>query len=285
MKRTFLFTMILALLVITVFSCTGFVYDGDVKVRGMNFDFYDNPEILLNFLTDGSENAFYMAFYQYAVTFGINESGVFCTLQALNPYEVKEYEENVMSLAEAFIHGIQDYDDVGEFKDFILQKNLSIPPMMYVHMLCADTHSNAFITEIGEKGTEITQKSDDRDFLVMTNFRAYQFDIYDGYKKVSGPGADRYKRTYEYLLDKPEIRTYEEAFQVLEVSKTSDTEFSAVFFPDEKVAYITFDGDFDRVWRLELKSKTLSTEKGFDKQSTYVFEKGGINKSVLVDWK
>src|SRR6056297_4011065 len=115
MKRKYLITVFFTLTVITVFSCTGFVYDGDVKVRGMNFDFSNDPEILLNFLTDGSENAFYMAFYQYAVTFGINESGVFCTLQALNPYEVKEYEENVMSLAEAFIHGIQDYDDVGEF--------------------------------------------------------------------------------------------------------------------------------------------------------------------------
>jgi len=151
-------------------------------------------------------------------------------------------------------------------------------------MLCADTYSNAFITEIGEKGTEITQKPQDRDILAMTNFRAYQFDIYDGYKKVYGPGADRYKRTYDYLLKKPEISTYEEAFQVLKVSKTSDTEFSAVFFPKEKVAYITFDGDFNRVWKLELETKILTTEKGFDNQSTYDFEKGGINKSDLIKW-
>jgi len=61
-----------------------------VKERGMNFDFYNNPEILLNLLTDGSENAFYMAFYGYAVTFGINESGVFCTLQALSEYDQSE---------------------------------------------------------------------------------------------------------------------------------------------------------------------------------------------------
>ena len=284
MKRKFFFMGIFILMIMTVFSCTSFVYDGDVKVRGMNFDFYDNPEILLNFLADGSENAFYMAFYGYAVTFGINESGVFCTLQALSQYKQKEYEGQTMSFAEAFLHCIMDYNDVGEFQDFLLQQKLSIPPMMYVHMLCADTHSNAFITEIGEKGTEITQKPEDRDILAMTNFRAYRFDIYDGYKKVYGPGADRYKRTYDYLLKKPEISTYEEAFQVLKVSKTSDTEFSAVFFPEEKVAYITFDGDFNRVWKLELETKILTTEKGFDNQSTYDFEKGGINKSDLIKW-
>lgn len=284
MKRKFIIMGIFILMIMTVFSCTSFVYDGDVKVRGMNFDFYDNPEILLNFLTDGPENAFYMAFYGYAVTFGLNESGVFCTLQALSQYNQKQYEGQTMSFAEAFLHCIMDYDDVGEFQEVLLQQKLSIPPMMYVHMLCADTHSNAFITEIGEKGTEITQKPQDRDILAMTNFRAYQFDIYDLYKKVYGPGADRYKRTYEYLLDKPKIRTYEEAFHVLEVSKKSDTEFSAVFFPEEKAAYITFDGDFNKVWRLELKTKTLSTEKGFNKQRTYSFENGSIKKSELIKW-
>lgn len=284
MKKKSLCFVIFGTLLITVFSCTSFVYDGEVKVRGMNFDFYDNPEILLNFLTDGPENAFYMAFYGYAVTFGINESGVFCTLQALSQYEHKEYEGQTMSFAEAFLHCIMDYNDVGEFQDFLLQQKLSIPPLMYVHMLCADTYSNAFITEIGEKGTEITQKPEDQDILAMTNFRAYQFDIYSLYKKVYGAGAARYKKTYEYLLKKPQIKTYEEAFQVLEVSKTSDTEFSAVFFPEEKAAYITFDGDFNRVWKLALETKTITTEKGFDNQRAYNFENGSINKSELIKW-
>jgi len=90
MKKKSLCIFVFGLLLITAFSCTSFVYDGDVKVRGMNFDFYNNPEILLNLLTDGSENAFYMAFYGYAVTFGINESGVFCTLQALSEYDQSE---------------------------------------------------------------------------------------------------------------------------------------------------------------------------------------------------
>ncbi|MFW6263753.1 MAG: hypothetical protein ACOC34_06945 [Thermotogota bacterium] len=284
MKRKFLFIVFFVFLVMSVFSCTSFVYDGEVKVRGMNFDFSNDPDILLEFPADGSENAFYMAFNRYAVTFGINESGMFCTLQALSQYEQKEYEGQTMSLAEAFLHCIMDYDDVGEFQDYLLQQKLSIPPMMYVHMLCADTHSNAFITEIGEKGTEITQKPEDHDILAMTNFLAYKFDIYDGYKKVYGPGADRYERTYEYLLKKPEISTYEEAFQVLEVSKTSDTEFSVVFFPEEKLAYITFDGVFDRVWKLELETKLLTTEKGFDNQRTYDFKNGSINKSELIKW-
>jgi len=281
MRRTVVSLLALLMAGCLVFSCTSFVFNGEEKVRGMNFDFTRDVELSLHFTDEGEVDAFYMAFNRYAVTFGVNTAGVFTTLQGIDDRSSREYESEHYSFPEAFLTCLTNYGNVSDFRQFVEDKNVVFPSMMFVHMLASDSQGNGFILELSEAGNEITQMQGER--FVMTNFPVHRF-AGKKHGDVEGSGADRYKNTYEALNGIEQIEDYREGFDILGVSRTEYTGFSAIFFPERDCVYFSFNGNFKKVWKLDLEERTIKTEKGFESEREITLSAEGITRAALLEW-
>jgi len=257
-------------------ACTGFAVYGDQIVYGMNFDYFSIP---LKFLIEshGGMNVFHLAFlYEktqddprftnyYAKTCGMNDRGLFCSCQEVEPY-VQGAE--TLGEGEGFIG--DQYDALGTCACVEDVRRL-IPSTRWVqftgpsvHNLFADPGGQAMVTETDNKDHVITGMNGD--FLVMTNFSNHAM-AGKPLEEVVGTGAERYRRAHGYLASHKDAFGVSKGFDLLRQAVCDDPECktlcSMVFLPREKIIYLTTDPQMEKVWKVSLGKNVIETERGY----------------------
>lgn len=285
MKRNIL-TCFFLVLITLVFSCTSFVYDGDVSCRGMNFDYESNPEVKIRIEQFNNQRAFIVSFKTpigYANVIGINDSGVFATTQALSKRYFKSDGRPTIFIHDVFLEQIKNATEAAYLERFVQDKRVRFSPMMYTHIMVADKFGHAIALEVGEKENELVKK--DGPIFAMANFPLYKFMDKD-FDEVFGRGDQNYINVWKALLDKAdESFDLETAMYVLKQAVCSTTECSVIFFPETFDIFLSFDGKFDRIWQISLQRGTIKTHRGFKEDRQTELTSRGLLKSELIGWE
>jgi hypothetical protein len=270
---------------VSVFSCTSFVYDtGAFCVRGMNFDYENNPEVRMKIEHFDAQTALLFSFKTpigFAHMIGINERGIFATTQSLSKRYFKKDNRKTVFIHDVFLEMLKSASAVSDLEVYLTDKRVRFSPMMYTHIMIADKNGGAVAIEVGERDNQIIKK--DGDLFAMANFPLYQF-IEKPYDQVFGRGAESYKGVWKAMLESEDGFGLEEAIYTLEQVVIPTTECSVIYFPLKEEIYVGFDGNFDKMWKISLKSEMIETFKGFDEKKTCQLNANGILKSELLKW-
>lgn len=285
MKRTILMTCFLGFITL-VFACTSFVYDGTVACRGMNFDYENNPEVKVEIEHFANQKAFIVSFKTpigYANVIGINESGVFATTQSLSKRYFKSDGRPTIFIHDVFLEQIKNATEAAYMERFVQDKRVRFSPMMYTHIMIADKEGQAIALEVGEAENELTKK--DGKIFAMANFPLYQFRN-KAYDEVFGRGDQNYINVWNALLENSsEAFTLDTAIHVLEQAVIATTECSVIFFPETFDIFLSFDGDFERIWYVSLEKEQIKTYRGFQESQQMSLNSKGLLKSELMKWQ
>ena len=276
------------------FACTSFALYGSQVFYGMNFDYFAVP---LKFLIESGPgmNVFHLSFlYEqtvkkpefknyFAKTCGMNDKGLFCACQEIEPYS-----EGIEELSNNEIHIGDQYDtistcaDVDGVQDFIKGKKAVQYIGPSVHNLFADINGNAIVTETDNKNNFLTGM--EGDFMVMSNFANHSL-AGRSYGDADGSGADRYKTACEYLSENKDTFSVDKGFDLLEkvICREEDctTLSSMVFLPRRNRIYISLNRNYGKIWEVSLDRKTIGPYKGGDTDSRVSFGAGGILSTDL----
>ena len=264
----------------SAFACTSFALYGPQIIYGMNFDYFSIP---IKFLIESNSgmNVFHLSFlYEqtvkkpefknfFAKTCGINDQGLFCACQEIEPHI-----EGVETLNGNEIHIDDQYDTLAIYSDvehvqrFINGKRTvqNIGPS--VHNFFADMNENAIVTETDNKENFITQMEED--FMVMSNFANHSL-IGKSYKEAAGAGADRYKIAYEYILKNKNSFSVDKGFDLLKKAIIQDPGYSTlcsmIFLPQTNKIYIAMNQNYEKIWEISLDLQMIEPYKGYNKHS------------------
>lgn len=121
-------------------------------------------------------------------------------------------------------------------------------------------------------------------FIIMTNFANKDYED-KCIEEVSGPGAKRYIKAYEYLSQVKNVFNVEDAFNILkqntQESAKVQTLTSMVFVPKYNEIYFVIKRRFDKVWKVSLNNHTLETFSGFKINIKIPLDSKGICASNL----
>jgi hypothetical protein len=266
-------------------ACTSFVIYSTKTWYGMNFDW---PDANLKFCIQKSGAIKYFDFQflksnYYSTTAGMNEQGVFSSIQMLYP-EVTRWTAGT-TLWDAFLYALSSQDSLGIYIDQLEQNSTNIRHIngTTLHNLFADKYGNAFVLEVGNNKNLLTRPVDG--MLVMANFPNHQF-AGQNYTSVYGAGADRYKAAYQYLLEHKTDFSLPDAFETLKrsvqpMSAEYPTQCSMVFDPEEKNIYLVIRQLFDKIWKLSLTDESIETYSGFDTSEHIDIGTHGIPHTLL----
>lgn len=273
------------------YACTSFAVYSEEPVYAMNFDY---PETEIRFIVvDNSDlKAFFMQFdymtykegNQFASTLGMNSKGLFTTLQMQYPQltgkrNKKKDEIYIYELVD-FCAGSENVPEVlraVENRKFIHMEGLTL------HSMLADTEGNAVIAEVGKDQNELLPITGD--FIVMTNFK--NSDYRDKpFNKVSGAGADRYIKAWQYIEENRDGFCLDNALECLKMTAQQyqyPTLASAVFVPDEQSVYIALRREFEKLWKISLQDGTIEAYKGFEENIKFTIPDEGVLASDLLN--
>lgn len=283
MKKTFLCFLVAVILSITpAYACSSFAIYSDQPIYGMNFDYY-NTEISLCIAEEKGQDIFALVFKEGGLSIPsvlMNESGLFITLQIQYP---SQEEKSKRSASELFIDELIMYitePKVDEVLGEIRNTRLVHRANYTLHAMLADIDGNAVIAEAGTDANELLPINDN--FIVMTNFKHSDFRDMP-LEEISGTGADRYRAAYKYLGQSRENFSVDNAFECLQKTAQAITLCSMVFEPKEDFIYLALNGDFEKLWKISLKEKSIETYRGFEENIKLHFPEGteGILASDL----
>lgn len=282
--RKLFFLFIVLLIVTSLFPCSSFSVYSDLTMMGMNFDYFNNPEMRLDILHFDDTKALSLSFevdgnlYQ---TLGINDSGIFQTFQSVRSKKyVGEYKltKNLGGL----IYELMDWRDLDEIDELLDKYRLISPANFSLHTHIAHKDGRAMILEVGENGNVVIDRKSD--YLVMTNFFVGDFDVFqDGI--AEGSGCWRYRNICDLLDDYKDNLDLNKGFEILKSAVQSITLASVIFIPDEMNVYICFEKDFERIWKVSLQNETVETFRGFENNKVLKIGGAGIMSSTLNNWK
>lgn len=266
------------------FACTSFaVYAGET-LYGMNFD-YPDTEIRFTIYPSGDLKVFQMEFLQddgFAGTAGMNSAGLFSSCQMLLP-EVpgtRAPGPDEVYTWQAYRQALFDSESVEEVAEFLSDKRV-VHWSITLHDLFADVHGNAMVVEAGDGENVVTPIEDG--FIVMTNFPNGDFSG-QGYERVEGVGAERYKAAYENISAHIDAFNVARAFETLEKAVSSGdfpTQASMVFEPETNAVYIALKKGFGRIWKVSITEQTIETYLGFGRTRKMNLDSTGITASAL----
>jgi hypothetical protein len=266
------------------FACTSFAVYAGQTLYGMNFD-YPDTELRFAIHPSGGLKVFQMEFLQgdgFSGTVGMNSAGLFSSCQMLfpevpettfpGPDDVYPWQVHQQALFQS--------ERVEEVSGFLADRRV-VHWSVTLHDLFADAQGNAMVLEAGEQGNVVTRIEDG--FLVMTNFPNGDF-AGQGYERVEGAGAERYKVAYENISANIDTFDVARAFQTLEKAVSSGdfpTQASMVFEPETNAVYIALKKDFGRIWKVSITEQTIETYSGFATTRKMKLNSGGVLASDL----
>lgn len=268
--------------------CTSFaVYGQSNPIYGMNFD-ADDTDLKLNMIDDAVSTTFYFSVFMeqaYRDIAGMNSNGLFICTQALEygPDFKPGSHDNKVYAFDVIGESLKAGANVSDFFDILNNRNVfystnPLFPEMGCHTIIADQYGDAVILEEGLDENVISKI--DRPFMVMTNFPNGNFKDRK-YDEVCGCGADRYIKAHEIINDKIGSFGVYDAFDVLRKTSQDITICSIVLDPLKSEAYVCFKMDFDKIWKVLLKEKTICSLNGLnDNQPVSVAAEGIIAKQL-----
>ena len=272
---------------VAVSACTSFALFGERTLYGMNFDYPPN-EIRFSIEDHEAGAVFIGSFWMgdhYGRTVGMNEHGLFSSDQMVSPLRaaVDELGDDEMYIWNAFYDGLRTCTSVVEVLDLIGDRRLVQYPSLALHNLFADTSGDAMVVEAGTPENAITRI--DGPFLVMTNFNNSDFSG-TPLDAIFGDGADRYRAAYRMLENHVEPLDIDQAFDILESTSqpagSCKTRYSLVASPEALTIYIALERDYDHIWMISLRERTIETYRGFYTQHTLQLDEIGVTGPTLL---
>jgi len=285
-------TALLAILLVGIASmaisaCTSFAMFGNRTLYGMNFDYPPN-EIRFSIEDHEAGAVFIGSFWMgehYGRTVGMNEHGLFSSDQMVSPLRaaVDAPGDDEMYIWNSFFDGLRTCTSVVEVLNLIGDRRLVQYPSLGLHNLFADTSGDAMVVEAGTSENAITRI--DGPFLVMTNFN--NGDFHDtSIDAIVGDGADRYRTAYRMLDNHVEPLDINQAFDILESTcqpaGSYKTRYSLVADPEALEIYIALELDYDHIWKVSLRERTIETYRGFSTQHTLPLDEAGVTGPTLL---
>ena len=269
--------------------CTSFaVYSQNNPIYGMNFDSYD-IDLKLNICSYADSNVFYFSGLmgnKYIDIAGINNSGLFICTQALEyspNFRPCRNEDNVcvFDVAEQSLrvgNKVSDFLDVLNNRNAFYSVKNPFFPNMGLHTIIADKYGDTVILEEGTDANVISKI--DGKFMVMTNFPNGSFKN-QKFDEVYGCGADRYIEAYKDIDYRINNFGVNDAFDILrktsqDMSSRAPTICSIVFEPLKLEAYVSFNVDFDKKWKVSMKEKTICSLNGLNNNNPIIFSSEGL---------
>lgn len=278
----------------TAFACTSFALYGNEIFYGMNFDYFTIP---LKFIMESRQGMtlFHLTFLfdqtiedpqyrdYFAKTCGMNSQGLFCASQEIEPFvEGQKHPGKGQS------HIDDHYEAIGRCAR-VSQVKKGLPDNQWIqfigpsiHHLFADVTGQAMVTETDNSENFITDI--EGDFMVMTNFANHSLRG-KSCKAARGAGAERFCIAHEFLFENCRSFSLEKGFSLLKKARCKDKDFktlcSLICRPETRSVYIALNLDMDRIWKIDLSSKTLETYKGYRRyQKTSLDEKGLLSSDL-----
>ncbi|MFV0399884.1 MAG: choloylglycine hydrolase [Oscillospiraceae bacterium] len=268
--------------------CTSFaVYGQNNPIYGMNFD---AEEIDLKLKINDYADRYVFCFSglmgeAYVDIAGINSDGLFICSQALeySPNFQPSSDEKDIFAFDVFEEALRERDSLPGFFDALNNRSVFFPsnplfPNMGVHAIIADQHGDAAILEEGTR-TNVISKINGA-FIVMTNFPNGDFEK-QKFDEVCGCGADRYINAYINIKDNMNDFGVNEAFDVLKKTRQDITICSIVFDPSNFEAYICFNIDFGKRWKISLKEKRMYSLSGLNDNRSMLITAEGVHTREL----
>lgn len=276
-------------------ACTSFAVYSQEPIYGMNFDWFYDTELkflVLNESRYGDNFEFFSLVFDIEGNDGyslVMSNGLFFSLQEQRPAEAgidnfNELAEDEIVISQVVSEAVikqllvPDLDVPGVIENIQGRKFVQLT-YEGCHILAADPQGNAAILEVGKEENEILPIAGD--FIVMTNFPNSLFKGLP-YNLVYGTGADRYIKAYEYIDQHLDNFDIDHAFEALKHTTQDFTLCSLVCDPLRNNIYFALNRDFEKIWKISLKEKTIETWQGFEKEVKLPIPEEGITAEDLL---
>jgi hypothetical protein len=189
-----------------------------------------------------------------------------------------------MDLYEAYILALLQVDSIQEALDYIhlTGKKIIHVNSTTLHDFFSDKTKNACVLEVGSEQNLIT--SIENDFIIMTNFPNSQF-AGSPLDQISGVGADRYKKAFQYIQANKDNFSFENGIETLRRTIQNSggfaTQVSLLFDPVNNEAYIMLKRNFNQIWKVSIIDETIETFSGFDQNVKIALTSSGTLASEL----
>ncbi len=222
---------------------------------------------------------------KWVPTAGMNNRGLFASFQEEYPYH--KSSSLIPDAGEMFIHqlyGSLNYPgNVKTIENICNEKKLIQLANSSIHSLFADKSGNGVVAEVGKNKNQMTKMKGK--FIVMTNFPNNSVNG-KNYRDAKGIGSERYIAGYKYLKNNHKSFNMEKGFKTLGLMKNTNPKFptscSMVFDPESNIIYIALFTNFQKVFKVSLEEKTITTFKGFDKYKKINIDSNGVSISSLM---
>jgi hypothetical protein len=283
--------------------CTGFAAYYDEPFYGMNFDFIN---VDLNFrIHEYSDRKVFMFYYKQKridiAVAGMNSFGLFANYQVLIPnnedayhkfYEPTNVLRNLLNPKAKVFQSIMPKllnkaSSAQQVKSYLERNKFYFLPFkkMYKHHSLYADQKEAFIFETNDCNSDIIPMKNQ--YSVISNFPHVPFQEVD-YSETYGFNCEAYKKANDYIIEQSKCFTLDKALKTLELSTRMSGEFrtrtSIVFLPLRQEVIISFDGDFEHIWKVNITKNTLDYRDAQNKTKSITITKEGIPKSELLNY-
>ncbi len=300
LKRKVLFIVFLVFIQLWVsagsLACSSFAVFGEEVIYGSNLDWYPPAQARLSIHPGKNDISFFTLEYEmnrvFRRTMGMNSEGLMASLQTVPSGEelldsgkqrIKASElvnlfisslrgSRKIYISELFDWALANASRVEEVKEYLQENQLIQVPGFNLHIHIVDQYGNGIIVEIEDKGTVVLSNRDN--FSLMTNF-------YNNRYTLGNEPCPRYRIINEIILDRIDGFSTSDGWDTLKASRQATTRVSMLYFPREGKVHISFNGDFSRIWGIDLERKELVEKVRFEEQKSFPLDSRGILSSEL----
>lgn len=288
-KRFSVGFLVIALLfssVVPGLACSSYAIYSNETIYGMNFDW--GPTECRFSIEEIADLRYFILRFNFAgrpvAVASMTSKGFFANYQAVpyNRYKGK-YGASTVPLYQIWGGAIAQKSSVNGVEELIGDKIVTPVPGIALHSMFADLNGDALILEILEQDHNIIKN--DKNFMVMTNFFNSDYVGVD-YKDITGiGGVDRYQIIYEEILKNMGSFDLDIAFNILKKATQLSTRVSMVFYPEDLAVYLALEGDFDRIWKIDIMDGTIETYQGFKEFKQVAIADHGVTATELLFWR
>ena len=268
-------------------ACTSFAVYSEQTIYGMNFDYTPNVQQMFSISTGVQGKIFQFRPYGFGDMAGMNIKGLFAACHGLSPEGKPPVARSKNHISTWMFHQMVSsrFEKAGQVEQFLQTRQVVQSIGTSMHNLVADKYGQAMVVEPGKNGHRISRIRNR--YMVMSSFPYYQL-IGKSYDEAEGDGADRFKIAHRYIKSNIKGFTIQKGMEVLKLARnTSDkyqTRCSMVFDPRKGEIYISLEANFERIWKVKLKSQTIETHRGFASFRHQSIPATGLLTSELMNW-
>jgi hypothetical protein len=262
---------------ISVVACTAFSVHSTNTFYGKNWDFdlsrKSDVVITLDDLGNNLSSLKFMLKNSGFLCSAINSAGFFVTCNANSGVKAvsnPKYNSNIVDIATLREKSV-NFTKISDVKNYIANKNVTCYGYAE-HVFFADKYGDSCVVETDNEKTHIID--DQNNFLVATNFPLYSLDSLDDLSMVP---CNRYISAYKSIKNNFQTFDLSKGIETLKGAvQPSYTIYSFIYDAKDNLVYLFLDQDFDKIWKISFKTKSITTFKGFDKNIELKLDSHGV---------